>query len=161
MRDVQQLSMLTKCLSPEGGGAYTHPLIGHYLITMATIQSTRPLTACPGGRGSELHLAGGESLLLHGDGAVAAQHGDAQLSLPLVRLLVPLVHHQRIKRRNERHLGGGQGNRPIRAQIIRGRVQQTWLSQTWTSGQLAFPSNKASRSVLMASSFTRSSPLTM
>ena len=53
---------------------------------------------------SELDLAGGEGLLLHGHGAVAAQDGDVQLPLPLVGLLVPLVHHHRVKGRDQSHL---------------------------------------------------------
>ena len=44
------------------------------------------------GAGLELQLAGGEGLVLHGHGAVAAQHGDAQRPVPGVGLLVPLVH---------------------------------------------------------------------
>lgn len=40
----------------------------------------------------ELHLAGGEGLVLHGHGAIAAQHGDAQRLVPSMSLLVPLVH---------------------------------------------------------------------
>lgn len=43
---------------------------------------------------SELHFTGREGLLLHGHSAVAAQHGNAQLPLPLVGLLVPLMHRQ-------------------------------------------------------------------
>lgn len=71
------------------------------------------------GRGSELDLAGREGLLLHGYGAVAAQHSDQQLPLPVVGLLVPLVHCQRIKRWDQSHLRTGQGNTPIREKLIR------------------------------------------
>lgn len=51
-------------------------------------------TVAPPKNPSELHLAGREGLILHGHGAIAAQHRDAQLLLPVVGLLVPLVHHQ-------------------------------------------------------------------
>lgn len=56
------------------------------------------------GRGLELHLAGGEGLVLHRHGAVAAQHGDAQRLVPGVRLLVPLVHRRRIEGGDQGHL---------------------------------------------------------
>lgn len=36
-----------------------------------------------------------------------------------------------------------------------------WFSLTWTSGQLPFPSSRASRMVLITTSFTGSSPLMM
>ncbi len=62
---------------------------------------------------SELDLASGEGLLLHGYGAVAAQHSDRQLPLPVVGLLVPLVHRQRIKRWDQSHLSTSQENSPI------------------------------------------------
>lgn len=62
----------------------------------------------PGGP-SELHLAGGEGLLLHGHGAVAAQHSDPQVPQTLVGILVPVVHRQRIKGWDESHLQEVQG----------------------------------------------------
>ena len=44
------------------------------------------------GMGLERHLAGREGLVLHGHGAVAAQHCDAQRLVPDVSLPVPLTH---------------------------------------------------------------------
>lgn len=41
---------------------------------------------------SELHLTSREGIILHGHGAIAAQHGDRQLPLLDVALLVPLMH---------------------------------------------------------------------
>ena len=60
------------------------------------------------GAGLELHLAGGEGLVLHGHSAVAAQHRDAQRLVPGVRLLIPLVHHHRIEGGDQGHLWVGQ-----------------------------------------------------
>ena len=53
----------------------------------------------------ELHLAGGEGLVLHGHQDAAAQHPDAQRMVLLVRLLVPPVHHRRVEGGDQRDLG--------------------------------------------------------
>lgn len=54
----------------------------------------------------ELDLAGREGFVLHGDGAVGSQHGDAQLLLPVHRLLVPLLHLRRLIGWDHCHLEG-------------------------------------------------------
>lgn len=53
---------------------------------------------------SKLYLAGGKGLVLHGDSAVGAQHGDAQLLLSVLGLLVPLLHRRRLKGGDHCHL---------------------------------------------------------
>lgn len=57
---------------------------------------------------------------------------------------------------------GGQENRPIREQLIkRWNKHDLACSRTWTSGQLLFPSSRASRMLLIDASFSGSSPLMM
>lgn len=53
---------------------------------------------------SELYLAGRKGFVLHGDSAVGSQDCDAQLPLPVQRLLVPLLHRNGLKGRDHCHL---------------------------------------------------------
>lgn len=53
----------------------------------------------------KLYLASRKGLVLHGDGAVGAEHSDAQLLLLVQGLLVPLLHLHRLKGGNHCHLG--------------------------------------------------------
>lgn len=45
----------------------------------------------------ELHLAAWEGLVLHGSGAVAAQHHDVQFLVPGMSILVVLMHYHQIE----------------------------------------------------------------
>lgn len=57
----------------------------------------------------KLHFACWEGLVLHGHRAVAAEDGDGEIFLPLVGLLVPVVHRQRIECGDQSHLHIGPG----------------------------------------------------
>lgn len=52
----------------------------------------------------ELYLTGRKGFVLHGNSAVGSQDSDAQLPLPVQGLLVPLLHQNRLKSRDHRHL---------------------------------------------------------